>query len=253
MELWTAFIVGLAGSLHCIGMCGPIAIALPVKDIPRFKLLVGRVLYNFGRIVTYSILGLIFGFIGQSFFIGGYQKTVSIILGIMILLALLLPSKYAVYLTGASLHGRMTARMKKWWQYFLSKKSIGAMFVIGILNGFLPCGLVYIAIAGSISTGSPVGGALYMALFGLGTFPVMLIMSLVGKVISFKLKVKMHKLLPVGTVLLAALFILRGMSLGIPFVSPKVEKKTGGETEVKGCCHQSDSTQTVDPEFETRD
>jgi len=249
MELWTALIVGLAGSLHCIGMCGPIAIALPVKDIPRIKLLIGRVFYNFGRIITYSIFGLIFGFIGQSFFIGGYQKVVSMILGILILLALLLPSKYTIFLTGANLHGKMTMRMKKWWQYFLGRKSIGSLFVIGILNGFLPCGLVYIAIAGSISTGSPLGGALYMALFGLGTFPVMLIMSLVGKVISFKLKVKMRRLLPVGAVLLAALFILRGMSLGIPFVSPKIEQKNTGETQVTGCCHPEDSTHIAEPEF----
>jgi sulfite exporter TauE/SafE len=249
MELWTGFIVGLAGSLHCIGMCGPIAIALPIKDIPRIKLIIGRVLYNLGRLITYSILGLIFGFIGQSFFIGGYQKTVSIILGILILLTLLLPSKYAAFLTGAGLHGRMTMRMKKWWQYFMGKKSIGALFVIGILNGFLPCGLVYIAIAGSISTGSPLGGALYMALFGLGTFPVMLIMSLVGKVISFKFKVKIRKLLPAGAVLLAALFILRGMSLGIPFVSPKIEQKNSGETGVSGCCHPADSTHTPEPEL----
>lgn len=249
MELWTALIVGLAGSLHCIGMCGPIAIALPVQNIPRFKLLIGRIIYNVGRIITYSIFGLIFGFIGQSFFIGGYQQIVSIILGVLILLALLLPSKYATFLTGARLHEKIILKMKKWWQYFLSKKSIGSMFIIGILNGFLPCGLVYIAIAGSISTGTPLGGAFYMMIFGLGTFPVMLIMSLVGKMLSFKIKTKMRKLLPVGAILLAALFILRGMSLGIPFISPKIEKNTSGETEVSGCCHPIDSTQTVEAEF----
>ncbi len=249
MELWTALIVGLAGSIHCIGMCGPIAIALPVRDIPKFRLMIGRIFYNFGRIITYSILGLIFGFIGQSFFIGGYQQAVSIFLGVLILLALLLPSKYAAFLTGAKLHEKITIRMKKWWRYFLSKKSIGSLFVIGILNGFLPCGLVYIAIAGSISTGSPLGGALYMALFGLGTFPVMLIMSLAGKMIFFKMKVKMRKLLPVGAILLAALFILRGMSLGIPYISPKIEHKITGKTEVSGCCHPEDSTHIAEPKF----
>ena len=249
MELWTALILGLAGSLHCIGMCGPIAIALPVQDIPKFNLLTGRVFYNIGRILTYSILGLIFGFIGQSFYIGGYQQIVSIVLGILILLAVFLPGKYAVYITGAGLYAKMSGKMKKWWQYFMGRKSVGSMFVIGILNGFLPCGLVYIAIAGSISAGTPLGGALYMAVFGLGTFPVMLAMSLVGKIITFKMKAKMRKLLPVGAVLLAALFILRGLSLGIPYVSPKMERKASGEAQVSGCCHAKDSTQVAEPEF----
>ncbi len=247
MELWTALIVGLAGSLHCIGMCGPIAIALPFQNIPKFKLLIGRIFYNVGRIITYSILGLIFGFIGQSFFIGGYQQIVSIVLGVFILLALLLPGKYATFLTGARLQEKLNLKMKKWWLYFQEKKSIGSLFIVGILNGFLPCGLVYIAIAGSISTGTPQGGAFYMMLFGLGTFPVMLVMSLVGKIISFKIKTKMRKLLPVGVVLLAALFILRGMSLGIPYISPKIEQKTTGETEISGCCHPQDSPQIAEP------
>lgn len=244
MELWTAFIIGLAGSLHCIGMCGPIAIALPLRDESKYRLLIGRLLYNSGRIITYALLGMIFGFIGSGFFIGGYQQILSIALGLLMLLTLFLPSKYAAYLTGARLHEKMTGKIRGLWRKLMRKNSVGSLFLIGLLNGFLPCGLVYIAIAGSISTGTAWGGALYMALFGLGTFPVMLVMSLVGQILSFKMKLHLRKLLPVGVIILASLFILRGLSLGIPYISPKIEKQASGQTTVD-CCHKSDSTETI--------
>ena len=126
----------------------------------------------------------------------------------------------------------------------MQKNSIRSMFLIGLLNGFLPCGLVYIAIAGSVSTGTALGGALYMAVFGIGTFPVMLAMTLVGQILSFKMKLKLRKLLPVGVALLAVLFILRGMSLGIPYISPKIEKQESGQTTVD-CCHKNIPTETA--------
>jgi sulfite exporter TauE/SafE len=226
-------------------MCGPIAIALPIQDISRYKLLAGRILYNLGRIITYALLGMIFGFIGSGLFIGGYQQSLSIVLGVLMLLALFLPSKYASYLTGAKLHEKLTSRIRGIWQKLMAKNSVGSLFLIGLLNGFLPCGLVYIALAGSISTGTAYGGALYMAIFGFGTFPVMLVMSLVGKILTFKMKLKLRKLLPVGVVILAALFILRGLSLGIPYISPKIEKQKSGQTTVD-CCHKKDSTKIED-------
>lgn len=244
MELWTAFIIGLAGSLHCIGMCGPIAISLPMQEMSKFQLLFGRGLYNFGRIITYALLGLLFGFIGSGFFVGGYQQILSIALGVLILLSLFLPSKYASYITGARLHEKISKRLKAAWQKLMSKNSISSMFLIGLLNGFLPCGLVYIALAGSISTGTALGGAFYMAVFGVGTFPVMLVMSLVGRILSFKMRLRLSKLLPVGVVILAVLFILRGMSLGIPYISPKIEKQNSGQTVVD-CGHEIDSTETI--------
>ncbi|MCK5124666.1 MAG: sulfite exporter TauE/SafE family protein [candidate division Zixibacteria bacterium] len=244
MELWTAFIIGLAGSLHCIGMCGPIAIALPLQDKSKYRLLIGRVLYNFGRIITYAVLGLIFGFIGQGFFIGGYQQTLSIVLGVLMLLTIFLPSKYASYLTGARLHEKLTGKIRGLWRKLMEKNSISSLFLIGLLNGFLPCGLVYIAIAGSIATGTALGGALYMAVFGFGTFPVMLAMSLIGRVLNYKMKLKLKKLLPVGVVVLATLFILRGLSMGIPYISPKIEKQEGGQTTVD-CCHKEDPTESI--------
>jgi len=242
MELWSALLIGLAGSLHCIGMCGPIAIALPTDIQSRWQLLLGRILYNIGRITTYSVLGFACGFIGQTIFLGGYQQGLSIALGVLILLSMILPSKYGAYITGAKFQGWIQLKLKHIWQKMMQKRSPGSLFVIGILNGFLPCGLVYIALAGSISTGSPVNGMFYMALFGAGTFPVMLAVSLVGKIIGQGVRRKINRLVPIGAVLLALLFIARGLSLGIPYISPKFETNEKGETTASCCDHKSPIT-----------
>ncbi len=247
MELWTAFLIGLAGSLHCIGMCGPIAIALPTGTSPLPAYVTGRVLYNIGRTITYSLMGLACGFVGKTILVAGYQRWLSIALGVLILLAVFLPSKYAVKLTGAGWHSQQVGRLKKVWRHFFSKSTVGSLFVIGVLNGFLPCGLVYVALAGSLATGAPFEGAAYMAMFGLGTLPVMLAMSLFGTMIGLGLRQRLRRLLPVGGVILACLFILRGLSLGIPYVSPKMEQNSMGETEVQCCPHSTPEANSTEP------
>jgi sulfite exporter TauE/SafE len=235
MELWTAFVVGLAGSLHCIGMCGPIAVALPVGQTSRLRHVAGRVVYNSGRILTYAILGLGAGLIGQTVRVYGYQQVVSIALGVLILMAVILPSRFGALLTGAKLQARLFEPLKRLWSRLFGHGSISALFSVGLLNGFLPCGLVYVALAGAITTDGPLPGALYMAVFGMGTFPVMLAVSLVGGLLSAGFRNRLRRLIPVGAVVLAMLFVLRGMSLGIPLVSPKIEQHQDGATEVKPC------------------
>jgi len=235
MELWSALIVGLAGSLHCIGMCGPIAVALPVGRTSRMRHIAGRIVCNSGRILTYAVLGLGAGLIGRTAHVSGYQQVVSITLGVLILMAVILPSRFGAVLTGAKLHARLFGPLKRLWSRLFGRDSISALFTVGLLNGFLPCGLVYVALSGAVITGGPLEGALYMAVFGLGTLPVMLAVSLVGGLLGAGFRSKLRHLLPVGAVVLAVLFILRGMSLGIPFVSPQVEQHQDGTTEVQGC------------------
>ena len=124
MELWTAFLIGFAGSLHCIGMCGPIAIALPIGETSRIRLLLGRVLYNVGRILTYGLLGLGAGLIGQTVHVSGYQQIVSIVLGSLILLAVILPSRFGALLTGAKLHAKMFEPFKRLWARLFGQNSM---------------------------------------------------------------------------------------------------------------------------------
>jgi len=242
MELWTAFLIGAAGSLHCIGMCGPIAIAISPGEKSKPKKVFGLVLYNLGRSLTYGVIGIFGGLIGETVQVSGYQQGVSIGLGVVLLLAILLPSRFGALITGTKLHARLTAKLGVLWGRLMGENSSRSLLAIGLLNGFLPCGLVYVALAGAITTGSWYMGGLYMITFGLGTLPVMLAVSLVGRLLGTGFRTKLTRLIPISGALLAVLFILRGLSLGIPFVSPKMNATDTGKTTVE-CCHKAvDST-----------
>jgi sulfite exporter TauE/SafE len=94
MIFGAAFLLGFLGSMHCVGMCGPIVLAIPINNKNKISPYISNILYNFGRVITYSFLGLIFGFIGQSLSIIVLQSHISITFGSLILIYLLIPSKF---------------------------------------------------------------------------------------------------------------------------------------------------------------
>ncbi len=222
--LWSAFLIGFFGSFHCIGMCGPIALAIPVQNSSRPNLIFGRILYNVGRAISYAAIGLVFGLIGQGLSIAGLQQSTSIVAGVLILAMVLLPSRLSQKISLLKPAYQFTNALKIKFGKLLKGKSNYTTFLIGLLNGFLPCGLVYMAVAGAMATGGYFDGALYMFLFGIGTIPVMLAVSIAGNFISLSVRKSMNKLIPVFMIVLGLLFILRGMNLGIPFVSPEIQK-----------------------------
>lgn len=233
--IFSALAVGFFGSAHCIGMCGPIAIALPVSNSGTFNFIAGRILYNIGRIFTYSFLGALFGLLGSRIVIAGFQQFITIFLGVIILLVVLIPFKYKAKVTQHKLVQKITLPIKSGIGELFKQGTISSMFLIGVLNGFLPCGLVYIAIAGAIASGDAVSGMLYMILFGLGTFPAMFAATIFGKFINLNIRRKLTKAVPVFAIVLAVLFILRGMALGIPYISPKISAQTVTQSEME--CH----------------
>lgn len=222
MELWTAFLLGLLGSLHCAGMCGPLVLAREAAMPASRSLLNGRMFYNAGRLTTYTLLGGFFGAVGQSFALLGLQRWVSIAAGVLILLALVLSSR--LMLNGAITRG--VALLKKRLGKLLVRPGGAAGFFLGNFNGLLPCGLVYAACAGAAATGGTTTGMGYMLVFGLGTVPMMLGVALAGKKLQFTLRFKLEKLIPGCLVMVALLLILRGLGLGIPYLSPNLEQKS---------------------------
>ncbi|HEY1170553.1 MAG TPA: sulfite exporter TauE/SafE family protein [Verrucomicrobiae bacterium] len=216
MELWTAFMLGLVGSLHCAGMCGPLALALPVAGKTRGDFVLGRLLYNLGRILTYTLLGAVFGLLGQSFALAGFQKWVSLVAGVAILLGLVASLRVGLGLPIT----KSVVWLKSSVGRLLQQRTFGSLFLLGSLNGLLPCGLVYVAATAAAATGSLQSGVLSMALFGLGTLPVMLGMGLAGRKLQGMLNLKLQRLVPISLAVLGVLLILRGMELGIPYVSP---------------------------------
>lgn len=218
--LLSGLILGFLGSLHCVGMCGPIAFMLPVDRSNSFKK-VGQIsLYHLGRLLAYSIIGLVFGLVGKSLYIFGIQQQLSIAIGIIMIVVVLIPYKtFNKYNLSKPLH-RAISKVKSNLGQALKKKSPDTLVTIGFLNGFLPCGLVYMAVFGSIATGSLLEGGLYLVLFGIGTIPLMTTAIYFGKFLNSKVKQGIQKAIPAFVVIIGVLFILRGLGLGIPYVSP---------------------------------
>jgi uncharacterized protein len=221
MEILTAFLIGFAGSIHCIGMCGPIAASLPFPS-SQGSFYLGRFLYNVGRIITYAFMGLILGAVGKGIALAGFQQALSIFLGVAILIIVLTPLRLKNYLTGYHYVNKFISPLKSSIGKLFKKNSSSSLFSIGILNGFLPCGLVYLALAGAAASGSPINGMLFMSFFGLGTAPALFSLSIFGKFMGIKWRDRLRKSIPVFAIILAIIFILRGMNLGIPYLSPKI-------------------------------
>ena len=231
----TAFLVGLAGSVHCIGMCGPIVLALPGSGDKGIKLILNRLLYNLGRVVSYGIIGGVIGLVGQGLFLAGTQQWVSIFTGILLIVSVIVPGSISSKVQSSGIFYRMNTFIKKNLGKLLSEHAGKSMLFIGILNGFLPCGLVYVALAGALNTGVAIHSVFYMILFGLGTLPVMFAVSVFGKFISTPARRTINRVIPVFIFLLGILFILRGMNLGIKFISPVLKHKA--TTELIITCH----------------
>ncbi|HEY9509114.1 MAG TPA: sulfite exporter TauE/SafE family protein [Verrucomicrobiae bacterium] len=224
-ELWPAFLLGLIGSLHCAGMCGPLALALPMTGGSTLSFAAGRAAYNLGRVLTYCGLGVIFGLMGKTLLLAGIQRWVSISLGVLLLAGLFGSRKLALSRPVNRFVGWLKTRMAA----RLRQRSFSSLLMLGALNGLLPCGLVYVAGAGAVLSDGIASGVAYMAAFGVGTVPMMLAIGWSGKLIPLSLRLKLLKALPVSVFLLATLLILRGLSLGIPYLSPNLA--TGA------CCH----------------
>ena len=226
MEIFAGLVIGFFGSFHCIGMCGPIALALPVPQSSNFKFFAGRIIYNLGRVLSYALMGLLFGFIGEKLIISGFQQTLSIFLGIFILVIVFIPQRFRNQILAVNIIAKAITPVKAAIGSLFRQKSFFSFLSIGFLNGFLPCGFVYAGLAGAVSTGNAFNGMMFMIFFGLGTVPAMFSISIFSKFIKIDLRKKLSKLTPVFAVLLALLFIMRGMNLGIPYVSPKMGEKS---------------------------
>ncbi|MFL0169994.1 sulfite exporter TauE/SafE family protein [Tenacibaculum maritimum] len=215
----SAFIFGLLGSLHCIGMCGPIAFMLPISASNKTTQVLQITSYHLGRLFTYSLIGLLFGLLGKGFYFFGFQQQLSIIVGFSMIFITLAPKTFQKYNFFKPVNRGML-KIKSSLGKELKKKGNDTFFTIGFLNGFLPCGLIYMAIFGALATTDALSGSLYMFLFGLGTIPLMSSVVYLGNFTTGFVRKKIQKIIPYAVVLIGILFILRGLGLGIPYISP---------------------------------
>jgi uncharacterized protein len=218
--LISAFVLGLLGSFHCVGMCGPIAFMLPVHRTNSYKKTGQIAIYHFGRLLSYSIIGLIFGLLGKGLYIFGLQQQLSIIIGVLMIVVVLIPYKTFNKYNFSKPLFKGISKVKSALGKALKKKTPDTFLTIGFLNGFLPCGLVYMAIFAAIASGNTIEGSLYMLFFGLGTIPLMTTAIYFSSILKGNMRQHIQKIIPVFVVLIGVLFILRGLGLGIPFISP---------------------------------
>ncbi|PKQ46399.1 sulfite exporter TauE/SafE family protein [Confluentibacter flavum] len=218
--LISAFVLGLLGSFHCVGMCGPIAFMLPLNRTNTYIKISQIVLYHLGRLLTYSIIGFAFGLIGKSLYLFGFQQQLSIIVGLLMIVVVLIPYQtFSKYNASKPLF-KIISKVKSSLGAALKKKTLETFLTIGFLNGFLPCGLVYMAVFAAIASGNALSGSLYMAIFGLGTIPLMTTAIYFSHFLKGNMRQKIQKAIPVFVVIIGLLFILRGLGLGIPYLSP---------------------------------
>jgi sulfite exporter TauE/SafE len=218
--LYSALLFGFISSLHCVGMCGPIALMIPVdKDNPVKKWLQIST-YQIGRVTAYTSLGVIFGFLGAGFFLAGFQQQLSIVVGvIMILIAIIPEKKLAQYNFSKPIY-KIISNVKTQLGLQFKKKSYKSLFLIGLFNGYLPCGMVYVALFGAMAMNNVFLGSLYMTLFGLGTIPLMMVLVNFLKTTQFSFYSQFQKIIPILIICIGVLFVLRGFGLNIPYLSP---------------------------------
>ncbi|HWS59622.1 MAG TPA: sulfite exporter TauE/SafE family protein [Flavobacterium sp.] len=218
--LYTAFIFGLISSFHCIGMCGPIAMMLPVDRDNPVKKTTQILVYHLGRLTAYATIGLIFGLVGRGLYLAGFQQKMSIFIGIAMITIVLIPEKDFANYNFSKPVFKLISSIKTSLGSQFKRKSYKSLFAIGLLNGFLPCGMVYVALFGAIAMQNEFFGVLYMILFGLGTVPVMSSIVYFNSLITISTRNKIQKIIPIIVVIIGILFIFRGLGLGIPYISP---------------------------------
>lgn len=217
---YLAFFMGFFGSLHCVAMCGPLVLALPASGSSSTGMIVNRVIYQVGRILTYGALGLLLGFIGNSIAVKGWQQAISLITG-GFLVSMGLFNLFSNQFPG------IIRMQQKFMQPIIRKMGHwlyrpGGSLMAGVFNGLLPCGMVYMALAAALNADSVWGGGSFMVFFGLGTFPMMIAVSLLGSLFKSKIRFNLNKWLPAMLLLMGLWFLLRGANLDIPMLSPLI-------------------------------
>ncbi len=231
--LFSALMMGFAGSVHCIGMCGPLVLIMPFNKFNNFTKWIAVVLYNMGRVISYATIGVIVGILGRSVNWFGITQLLSFILGVVIVFSVIVPRIF--YQLKFKIPNSISKYQIRVIQFLVTKNQIYWIWLSGIMNGLLPCGLVYMAVAASLVSGTLTNSILFMTFFGLGTIPTMISVIAISGLLKPTIKNQFKKIAPIITVIIGALLILRGLNLNIPYISPYVSINLSGDTALD--CH----------------
>ena len=219
----SALLLGFAGSFHCLGMCGPIALSISERTAFAGKRFLQHLLYFSGKTATYGVMGLLFGLFGQGLVLAGWQQGLSVAMGVIMLLLVLVSLFKAPWFHQNKATTWLQNKLIPAFGFLFKRQGISSSFLLGLLNGLLPCGLVYIGLTAAVATGSSLYAGLYMVAFGLGTIPVMLTFLVFSQQVSFTWRARLRQLTPVLMTVVGTILILRGLDLGIPYISPMLD------------------------------
>jgi hypothetical protein len=236
--LASAFLLGIISNLHCLGMCGPIALAIPLNRSSKSAMLFGILQYHLGRVLIYAILGYIVGYIGMGIKLFGVLQAISIIAGIGIIIYAW-RNKLTFFKNPFTSSLRHTSLLSRSMGKIMRSESPLKLFLLGALNGLLPCGMVYTALITAVVLGTPILSATSMLAFGLGTLPGLVAFSLFAQQLGNPIRSKINRYLPYLITVVGLLITLRGMNLNIPYISPKVSFSEEKKEVVMDCCHKS--------------
>ena len=228
--VFAALSLGTVSSLHCVGMCGPLVMALPIRHLSHRSRMFALSSYHAGRLLTYTLLGTVSGMLGRPIYLGGFQQTLSIALGSLILCGVILakglPDQPMSRLSPRWTNILLTQKRKltkplENLNIRLWKSSFrNIYFFLGMGNGLLPCGMVWLALAVALGLPTVSESMLFMFLFGAGTLPALALVHISGSLIGLSARKSMRKAIPFLIGATGILLILRGLNLGIPYISP---------------------------------
>lgn len=227
--------MGFMGSMHCIGMCGPLVMSLHANGGKSKPNIPYQLAYHIGKILSYVLIGIVFGALGQTFNLFLSQQKLSIAVGLSFILFFIL-GKLKRFNLSSSISSKILP-LTRFFSQLVEEKSMLKLFLTGIGNGFLPCGFVYAAAAASIATGQVTDSILFMIGFGLGTIPALTSVIYFFRYLPAKIKTLFQSIYTYLILIIGILLILRGLNLGIPYISPAYNAET---EEVHGCCHEEE-------------
>jgi sulfite exporter TauE/SafE len=231
----SGFALGLIGSLHCLGMCGPLVLMAHGASVNRgWSAFWGATLpYHAGRIMVYTLLASVLGGLVDAATLPSWQGPLSIFSGIALL---------AMYFWGIAPSNPMSKRLSSWTYQLFAKQKPQTMWLAGAINGLLPCGLSLAALVAASSQGTALSAAWFMLGFGLGTSPALIALVGLGASMPEGLRRVARRVAPYTVLVVGLLLLLRGANLGIPFLSPKwdsmhMQAEGPQSSNRPTCCH----------------
>jgi sulfite exporter TauE/SafE len=219
----TAFVLGLSSSFHCVGMCGPLLLAVPTRASINYQWL-EILIYHTARIFTYALLGVLVGFAGWRLQVANLQQFFSLTIGIILLIYVFAGRFFA----DASWLLAFNKMIFSFFGFAAKQKGQRGTLLLGVANGLLPCGMVYIALTGAMASASATAAAGFMTLFGLGTLPLLFVFNFYGIRLQASVKQRIKFVSPIVIAIMGILLIIRGLNLGIPYISPHFINNGGG-------------------------